>query len=32
MQLVKTTDHTGSLPHNGSVKQLENYSDTTYTD
>ncbi|GAA5044661.1 hypothetical protein GCM10011506_48220 [Marivirga lumbricoides] len=32
MQLVKTTDHTGSLPHTGSVKQFENYSGTTYTD
>ena len=32
MQLVKTTDHTGSLPHTGSVKQFENYSGATYTD
>ncbi len=30
MQLVNTSDHTGSLPHTGSVKQYENYSGTKY--
>ena len=30
MQLVKTTDHIGSLPHTGSVKQYSNYNNTSY--
>ncbi|HYC85213.1 MAG TPA: HNH endonuclease [Chryseosolibacter sp.] len=31
MQLVKTTDHVGTTPHTGSVKQYENYKGTTYS-
>lgn len=31
MQLVRLEDHTGALPHTGSVKQYENYTGTKYT-
>lgn len=32
MQLVKRIDHEGSLPHTGSVKQMENYTGVKYID
>ena len=31
MQLVRRTDHEGSLPHTGSVRQKENYTGIKYT-
>ncbi len=31
MQLVKSSVHQGTIPHTGSVKQFENYNNTTYS-